>query len=90
MRGRYVISVAARLAGVHPQTLRVYERKGLIHPERTPGGTRLYSDEDIARVRRITELTAQGLNLAGVRRVLALEEELRRLRGQARAPAAAK
>ena len=76
----YVISVAAELAGVHPQTLRIYERKGLIDPGRTRGGSRRYSDADIALLRRITELTNDGLNLAGVRRVLELEAELRRLR----------
>ncbi|HYI62306.1 MAG TPA: MerR family transcriptional regulator [Acidimicrobiales bacterium] len=76
----YVISVAAELAGVHPQTLRIYERKGLVDPARTPGGSRRYSDDDIALLRRITELTNEGLNLAGVQRVLALEDEVRRLR----------
>lgn len=78
----YVISVAAELAGVHPQTLRIYERKGLIDPGRTTGGSRRYSDADIALLRRITELTNDGLNLAGVRRVLELEHEVRRLRDQ--------
>lgn len=76
----YVISVAAELAGVHPQTLRIYERKGLVDPARTPGGSRRYSDEDIALLRRIQELTNEGLNLAGVQRVLDLEEEVRLLR----------
>ncbi|MCU1498668.1 MAG: putative MerR family transcriptional regulator [Acidimicrobiales bacterium] len=76
----YVISVAAELAGVHPQTLRIYERKGLVDPARTQGGSRRYSDEDIELLRRIQELTNQGLNLAGVQRVLGLEEENRRLR----------
>ena len=76
----YVISVAAELAGVHPQTLRIYERKGLIDPGRTTGGSRRYSDADIALLRRITELTNDGLNLAGVRRVLELEAEVHRLR----------
>ncbi len=76
----YVISVAAELAGVHPQTLRIYERKGLVDPARTQGGSRRYSDEDIALLRRIQELTNQGLNLAGVERVLQLEEENHRLR----------
>jgi MerR family transcriptional regulator/heat shock protein HspR len=76
----YVISVAAELAGVHPQTLRIYERKGLLDPARTQGGSRRYSDADIALLRRIQDLTTEGLNLAGVQRVLALEEENRRLR----------
>lgn len=78
-RGVYVISVAAELAGVHPQTLRIYERKGLLDPARTVGGNRRYSEGDIDRLRRIAELTANGLNLAGVKRVLELEEELRTL-----------
>ena len=78
----YVISVAAELAGVHPQTLRIYERKGLLDPARTGGGSRRYSDVDIARLRRIQELTAAGLNLEGVRQVMALEEENERLRQQ--------
>ena len=76
----YVISVAAQLAGVHPQTLRIYERKGLLDPARTVGGNRRYSDNDIARLRRIQELTNAGLNLEGVRWVMALEEENQRLR----------
>ena len=70
----YIISVAAELAGIHPQTLRIYERKGLIEPFRTPGGTRRYSDQDIARLRAIQELTAAGVNLEGVRRIMELEE----------------
>ena len=78
-RAVYVISVAAELAGVHPQTLRIYERKGLLDPARTRGGNRRYSDVDIDRLRRIAALTADGLNLAGVKMVLALEEELRRV-----------
>lgn len=78
----YIISVAAELAGVHPQTLRIYERKGLIEPYRTPGGTRRYSDEDLERLGLIQALTADGVNLEGVRRVLRLREENRRLRGQ--------
>ena len=78
-RAVYVISVAAELAGVHPQTLRIYERKGLLDPARTVGGSRRYSEADIDRLRRIAELTAEGLNLAGVKRVLELEEELRAL-----------
>ena len=73
-RAVYVISVAAELAGVHPQTLRIYERKGLLDPARTTGGTRRYSDADIARLRQIQELTNAGVNLEGVRRILALEE----------------
>ena len=81
-RAVYVISVAAELAGVHPQTLRIYERKGLLDPARTHGGNRRYSEADIALLRRIQELTAAGLNLEGVRRVLALEAEVERLRGE--------
>jgi MerR family transcriptional regulator/heat shock protein HspR len=72
----YVISVAAELAGVHPQTLRVYERKGLLRPQRTSGNTRRYSERDIERLRRIQELTQEGLNLAGVMYVMELEERL--------------
>lgn len=79
-RAVYVISVAAELAGVHPQTLRIYERKGLVDPARTPGGSRRYSEDDIAQLRRIQELTEEGLNLAGVARVMELEAELARLR----------
>jgi MerR family transcriptional regulator/heat shock protein HspR len=78
-RAVYVISVAAELAGVHPQTLRIYERKGLVDPARTAGGSRRYSDADIAVLQRIQELTNDGLNLAGVQRVLELEAELHRL-----------
>ena len=77
-RAVYVISVAAELAGLHPQTLRIYERKGLVDPARTGGGSRRYSDADIEQLRRIQELTAEGLNLAGVQRVLELEAELTR------------
>jgi MerR family transcriptional regulator, heat shock protein HspR len=80
LRGVYVISVAAELAGVHPQTLRIYERKGLVDPARTGGGSRRYSDDDIARLRRIQDLTTAGLNLAGVKAVMELEDELARLR----------
>ena len=77
----YVISVAAELAGVHPQTLRVYERKGLLQPQRTSGNTRRYSAQDIARLRRIQELTQQdGVNLSGARMVLRLEEQVDRMR----------
>ncbi len=72
----YVISVAAELAGVHPQTLRIYERKGLLAPARTRGGSRRYSDDDIRRLRHIQSLTESGLNLAGVKRVIALEAQL--------------
>lgn len=78
----YVISVAAELAGVHPQTLRIYERKGLVDPARTGGGSRRYSDRDIQRLRRIQDLTNAGLNLEGVRRVMELEDEVERLRHQ--------
>ncbi len=79
-RAVFVISVAAELAGMHPQTLRIYERKGLIDPFRTPGGTRRYSQEDIERLQLIQEMTAEGMNLEGVRRVLVLQEENRRLK----------
>ena len=76
-RGVFMISVAAELAEMHPQTLRMYEARGLIEPSRSPKGTRLYSQQDVERLRRIQQMTAQlGLNLAGVERVLALEEEL--------------
>jgi MerR family transcriptional regulator/heat shock protein HspR len=75
----YIISVAAELAGVHPQTLRVYERKGLLQPQRTQGNTRRYSERDIARLRKIQELTQEGVNLAGVIRIMELERELERL-----------
>lgn len=76
----YVISVAAELAGMHPQTLRIYERRGLLRPARTQGGNRRYSDDDIALLRRIAELTDEGLNLEGIRRVMTLEQENARLR----------
>src|SRR3977135_2458840 len=79
-RAVYVISVAAELAGVHPQTLRIYERKGLVDPARTLGGSRRYSDADINQLRRIQALTNEGLNLAGVKRVLDLEAEVAELR----------
>ena len=75
----YVISVAAELAGVHPQTLRIYERKGLVEPARTRGGSRRYSDADLDRLSRIAQLTDAGLNLAGVQTVLALESEIEKL-----------
>src|SRR5712671_5202254 len=81
-RAVYVISVAAELAGVHPQTLRIYERKGLLDPARTGGGSRRYSDRDIERPRRISELTDAGLNLAGVRAVMELEAEVARLQAE--------
>jgi MerR family transcriptional regulator/heat shock protein HspR len=81
-RAVYVISVAAELAGVHPQTLRIYERKGLVDPARTSGGSRRYSEEDIEQLQRIQELTNEGLNLHGVQRVLALEAEVVRLRAE--------
>ena len=78
-RAVYVISVAAELAGVHPQTLRIYERKGLVDPARTSGGSRRYSDHDIAQLRRISELTDEGLNLAGVKKVMELEARIAEL-----------
>ncbi|HLF41746.1 MAG TPA: MerR family transcriptional regulator [Acidimicrobiia bacterium] len=81
-RALYVISVAAELAGVHPQTLRIYERKGLVEPQRTIGRSRRYSDRDIRRLRRIQELTNAGVSLAGVKRIIALEEELDCARGE--------
>jgi MerR family transcriptional regulator/heat shock protein HspR len=81
-RAVYVISVAAELAGVHPQTLRIYERKGLLDPARTVGGSRRYSEQDIDQLRRIQDLTTAGLNLEGVRRVLELEAEVDRLRAE--------
>jgi len=79
-RAVYVISVAAELAGVHPQTLRVYERKGLLDPSRTQGGSRRFSEQDLERLRQIQLLTNEGLNLEGVRRVLELQDEVARLR----------
>lgn len=78
----YVISVAAELAGMHPQTLRIYERRGLVTPARTTGGNRRYSDADIARLRRIADLAATGMNLEGIRHVMSLEEENARLRDE--------
>ncbi len=78
--GVFMISVAAQLANLHPQTLRMYEARGLIEPKRSPKGTRLYSQEDVERLKRIQEMTAElGLNLAGVERVLALENEVERM-----------
>lgn len=76
----YVISVAAELAGMHPQTLRIYERRGLVQPARSQGGNRRYSDLDIDVLRRIQELAAEGMNLEGIRRVMSLEAEVDRLR----------
>jgi MerR family transcriptional regulator, heat shock protein HspR len=82
-RPRYMISVAAEIVGMHPQTLRIYETKGLVRPRRTPGNTRLYSESDLERLRLIQRLTTElGLNLAGVETVLRLEDELRRLRAR--------
>ncbi len=81
-RAVYVISVAAEIAGVHPQTLRIYERKGLVDPARTTGGSRRYSEADIEMLRRISELTDEGLNLVGVKKVIALETEIERLRAE--------
>jgi MerR family transcriptional regulator/heat shock protein HspR len=84
-QGVFMISVAAELAHMHPQTLRIYEARGLVHPKRSPKNTRLYSQRDVERLRRIQQLTAEGLNLAGVERVLALERRLRELEGGANA-----
>jgi MerR family transcriptional regulator/heat shock protein HspR len=85
-RGVYMISVAAELAGMHPQTLRIYETRGLITPKRSPKNTRLYSADDVARLRRIQELTTElGMNLAGVEKVFELEEEMDRMRRRMRA-----
>lgn len=83
-RGRavFVISVAAELTGMHPQTLRIYERKGLLDPARTVGNSRRYSEQDLDRLRRIQDLTSDGLNLAGVKRVLELEVEVARLQAE--------
>ena len=84
-RGVYMISVAAELAGMHPQTLRIYETRGLITPRRSPKNTRLYSEEDVDRLRRIQELTTElGMNLAGVERVFELEQEVERMRRRLR------
>ena len=84
-RGVYMISVAAELAGMHPQTLRIYEARGLITPKRSPKNTRLYSDEDVERLRRIQELTTElGMNLAGVEKVFELEEQLERMQRRMR------
>lgn len=78
----YVISVAAELAGMHPQTLRIYERRGLVNPARTSGGNRRYSDQDIDVLRRIAELADQGMNLEGIKRVMELEQEIAELRAE--------
>ena len=79
-RPRYMISVAAELVGMHPQTLRIYEAKGLVRPQRTAGNTRLYSEDDLERLRLIQQLTTElGLNLAGVEHVIRLEEQMRRM-----------
>jgi MerR family transcriptional regulator, heat shock protein HspR len=82
-KGRYMISVAAELVGMHPQTLRMYEQKGLVRPQRTAGNTRLYSESDLDRLRLIQRLTSElGLNLAGVEQVLRLEDQLRRMQAR--------
>lgn len=81
-RALYIISVAAELAGVHPQTLRIYERKGLIEPARTEGRSRRYSERDVVLLRRIQELTNEGVGLAGVRRILALEAHVAALEAE--------
>ncbi|WKZ81711.1 MAG: helix-turn-helix transcriptional regulator [Acidimicrobiia bacterium] len=78
----YIISVAAELGGVHPQTLRIYERRGLLNPYRTPGGTRRYSDRDLEQLGLIQELTAEGVNLEGVKRIIELRDEIERLQHQ--------
>ena len=83
-QGVFMISVAAELAEMHPQTLRMYETRGLIAPKRSPKNTRLYSRRDVERLRRIQEMTAQGLNLVGVETVLALEEQVARLKERVR------
>jgi MerR family transcriptional regulator/heat shock protein HspR len=88
-RGLFSISVAAELTGLHPQTLRIYEREGLVDPARSAGGTRRYSTDDIGRLHQIMALTADGLNLAGVRRVLELQEQTRRLQAEIEALKAA-
>lgn len=78
----YVISVAAELSGMHPQTLRIYERKGLVMPARTAGGSRRYSDDDVALLQRISELTSLGMNLVGVKKVLDLEAQVQKLEAE--------
>jgi MerR family transcriptional regulator/heat shock protein HspR len=81
-RGVFMISIAAELAEMHPQTLRMYEARGLIAPKRSPKNTRLYSQRDVERLQRIQRMTSRGLNLVGVEIVLGLEEEVKKLRGQ--------
>ncbi len=81
-KGLFSISVAAELTGLHPQTLRIYEREGLLEPVRSPGGTRRYSQNDISRLHEICALTNDGLNMAGIRRVLQLQEETRQLQAE--------
>ncbi len=83
-QGVYAISVAAEMVSMQIQNLRVYERRGLVEPDRTPGGTRLYSSDDVERLGRIRDLLADGLNLAGIAQVLALEDEVARLRAECR------
>jgi MerR family transcriptional regulator, heat shock protein HspR len=83
-QGVFMISVAAELAEMHPQTLRMYETRGLVSPQRSPKNTRLYSRRDVERLRRIQEMTAQGLNLVGVETVLALEEQVAKLKARVR------
>lgn len=78
--GVFAISVAAALCGLHPQTLRIYEREGLIEPDRSPGGTRRYSGQDVERLRQIADLTSEGINLAGIKRILELQAEVDGLR----------
>ncbi|TAN19877.1 MAG: MerR family transcriptional regulator [Actinomycetota bacterium] len=82
LKAVYVISVAAELAGMHPQTLRIYERKGLVYPLRTDGGSRRYSEEDVRRLRRIQELTNAGLNLEGVKKLMEMENEIAALKNE--------
>jgi MerR family transcriptional regulator, heat shock protein HspR len=81
-RGVFAISVAAQLSGLHPQTLRIYEREGLVEPGRSAGGTRLYSGSDVTRLREIAVLIDGGLNIAGIKRVLELQEEVRHLKAE--------
>ena len=81
-QGVYAISIAAQLCGLHPQTLRIYEREGLVDPDRTPGGTRLYSGSDVQRLREIAALTDTGINVAGIKHILELQQEIRRLKAQ--------
>jgi|tagenome__1003787_1003787.scaffolds.fasta_scaffold19156867_2 MerR family transcriptional regulator/heat shock protein HspR len=88
-RAVFVISVAAELAGVHPQTLRIYERKGLVRPKRTHANSRRYSERDIERLREIQDLTAQGVNLAGVRRIIEQDHEIENLKAEVAALEAA-